>query len=81
MTTLGCSFDKDQVGMFLWGKIPSKYESSAELADRVLYDARVFITPGFIFGTNGSRYIRISLCAKDEKIREALERIRVMING
>ena len=76
MTTLGCSFDKDQVGMFLWGKIPSKYESSAELADRVLYDARVFITPGFIFGSNGEKYVRISLCIKEDKLQNALDRIK-----
>lgn len=76
MTTMGCSFDKDQVGMFLWGKIPSKYESSAELADRVLYDARVFITPGFIFGSNGEKYVRISLCSKEDKLQNALDRIK-----
>ena len=76
MTTLGCSFDKDQVGMFLWGKTPSKYESSAELADRVLYDARVFITPGFIFGSNGEKYVRISLCSKEDKLQNALDRIK-----
>ena len=76
MTTLGCSFDKDQVGMFLWGKIPSKYESSAELADRVLYDARVFITPGFIFGSNGEKYGRLSLCSKEDKLQNALNRIK-----
>lgn len=76
MTTLGCSFDKDQIGMFLWGKIPSKYESSAELADRVLYNARVFITPGFIFGSNGEKYVRISLCSKEDKLQNALDRIK-----
>ena len=81
MRVLGCSFDPSQVGMFLWGKIPDCYTDAEQLTERVLHEARVFITPGFIFGTNGSRYIRISLCAKDEKIREALERIRVMING
>ena len=81
MRVLGCSFDSSQVGMFLWGKIPDCYADAEQLTERVLHEARVFITPGFIFGTNGSRYIRISLCAKDEKIREALERIRVMING
>ena len=81
MRVLGCSFDPSQVGMFLWGKIPNCYADAEQLTERVLHEARVFITPGFIFGTNCSRYIRISLCAKDEKIREALERIRVMING
>ena len=76
MTELGCEFDKNQVGMFLWGRIPEKYAHVEELTERVLHEARVFITPGFIFGSNGERYIRISLCAKDDKIAEALERIK-----
>ena len=78
MTTLGCTFDPNQVGMFLWGKIPEKYNNVEDLTERVLHEARVFITPGFIFGTNGERYIRISLCAKDDKIREALQRIKTL---
>ena len=78
MTTLGCTFDKNQVGMFLWGKIPDEYQNVEDLTERVLHEARVFITPGFIFGSNGERYIRISLCAKDDKIREALRRIKVL---
>ena len=76
MTTLGCTFDPQQVGMFLWGRIPDNYADVEELTERVLHEARVFITPGFIFGSNGNRYIRISLCAKEEKIEEALNRIR-----
>ena len=78
MTTLGCTFDKHQVGMFLWGKIPAKYQNVEDLTERVLHEACVFITPGFIFGSNGERYIRISLCAKDEKIQEALKRIKAL---
>lgn len=76
METLHCTFDTKQSGMFLWGKIPSKYESSETLADEILYKARVFLTPGFIFGSNGNNYIRISLCCKDEQLQEALERIK-----
>ena len=79
MNVLGCSFDPKQSGMFLWGKIPDKYADSGELADKILYNARVFITPGLIFGSNGDNYIRISLCCKDEKLQEALERIRQQI--
>jgi len=79
MTALGCTFDPNQVGMFLWGRIPDKYNNVEELTEKVLHEARVFITPGFIFGRNGNRYIRISLCAKDEKISEALERIKQTI--
>ena len=76
MDVLGCTYDKRQVGMFLWGKIPESYADVEDLTERVLHEARVFITPGFIFGSNGARYIRISLCAKEEKIQQALERIK-----
>ena len=76
MKTLRCEYDSNQVGMFLWGRIPEKYADVEELTEKVLHEARVFITPGFIFGSNGKRYIRISLCAKDDKIKEALERIK-----
>ena len=80
MTALGCSFDPLQTGMFLWGRIPEEIANVEDLTERVLHEARVFITPGFIFGSNGNRYIRISLCAKDEQMREALERVRTMLN-
>lgn len=76
MDTLKCDYDKNQVGMFLWGRIPDKWENAEELTERVLQQARVFITPGFIFGSNGERYIRISLCAKEENIEKALTRIQ-----
>ena len=61
MTTLGCTYDPQQVGMFLWGRIPDAYDGCEQLTERVLNEARVFITPGFIFGSNGNRYVRISL--------------------
>ena len=79
MDVLGCTYDPQQVGMFLWGRIPDRYNHVEELTERVLHEARVFITPGFIFGSNGERYIRISLCAKEEKIQQALERIKKTI--
>ena len=78
MKTLGCTYDEKQVGMFLWGKIPASCKDVEELTEKVLHEARVFITPGFIFGSNGARYIRISLCCKDAKLEEALERIKTM---
>lgn len=80
MRELGCRFDETQRGMFLWGRIPDDEASSETLADKVLYDARVFITPGFIFGSNGERYVRISLCATEENMRRALDRIKEMKN-
>ncbi|MBQ4082864.1 MAG: aminotransferase class I/II-fold pyridoxal phosphate-dependent enzyme [Bacteroidaceae bacterium] len=76
MDALGCTYDKNQVGMFLWGRIPDHYTDVEELTEHVLHEARVFIVPGFIFGSNGNRYIRISLCAKNDKLEEALKRIK-----
>lgn len=78
MNILGCSFDPGQRGLFLWGRIPADVENVEAFADKILYEARVFITPGFIFGSNGDRYIRISLCATEEKMKEALRRIKEM---
>ena len=78
MDVLGCTYDPKQVGMFLWGKIPADIQNVEDLTEKVLHEARVFITPGFIFGSNGERYIRISLCAKEEKIEAALERIKAL---
>ncbi len=81
MKELRCTFDPAQRGMFLWGRVPDDVVSGEWLADELFYKAKVFITPGFIFGRNGERYIRISLCAKPEKLKESLERIRQYNNS
>lgn len=78
MSALGCEFDKSQRGLFLWGKLPEGIDNSAEFADKILYEAKVFIVPGFIFGDNGEGYIRISLCAPVERMEIALKRIEAM---
>ena len=75
MDVLRCTYDTKQVGMFIWAKIPDQYKDSGELADEVLYGKNVFITPGFIFGDKGKRYIRISLCCPEEILSEALQRV------
>ncbi|MDR0349585.1 MAG: aminotransferase class I/II-fold pyridoxal phosphate-dependent enzyme [Tannerella sp.] len=75
MDELSCRYDERQTGMFLWGKIPDTEKDGETLADKILYEANVFITPGFIFGSAGNRYIRISLCCKEEKLAEALKRM------
>ncbi|MDR0758194.1 MAG: aminotransferase class I/II-fold pyridoxal phosphate-dependent enzyme [Tannerella sp.] len=76
MHALGCRYDGRQSGMFLWGKIPETEKSGEALADKILYEANVFITPGFIFGSAGERYVRISLCCSNEMLAEALFRIK-----
>lgn len=72
---LGLRYSKDQVGLFLWCKIPDNMPSGEWLSDKILNEARVFITPGFIFGSTGERYVRISLCTKQHLYREAIERV------
>jgi aspartate/methionine/tyrosine aminotransferase len=72
---LNCKFLKQQAGLFVWAKIPSKYKDCYELSDDVLYNSNVFITPGGIFGDAGSNYIRVSLCAPLQKFEEAKQRI------
>jgi LL-diaminopimelate aminotransferase len=72
---LNCVYSKDQVGMFVWAKIPAKYKTGYELSDEVLYNNNVFITPGGIFGNAGDGYIRISLCAPVTRFEEAIARI------
>ena len=76
MTALNCEYDDNQVGMFLWAKIPNKYNNVEELTEKILHEANVFITPGFIFGSKGERYVRISLCCKNDALEEALNRIK-----
>ncbi|MDL2255370.1 aminotransferase class I/II-fold pyridoxal phosphate-dependent enzyme [Parabacteroides sp. OttesenSCG-928-K15] len=79
MQALGCNYDPEQTGLFLWGRIPEHIDSAATLADKILYEANVFITPGFIFGSKGEKYIRISLCSNEKILEEALRRIQAVI--
>jgi LL-diaminopimelate aminotransferase len=73
---LGCTYSKQQVGMFMWAAIPAKYKTGYELADEVLYNSNVFITPGGIFGSAGDKYIRVSLCGSIERFEDAIKRIK-----
>lgn len=75
MDVMECRWDPAQQGLFLWGRIPDSAHSSEQFADMILNEARVFITPGFIFGMNGERYVRISLCAPEDRMLSALSRI------
>ncbi len=79
LDTLGCAYSKQQVGMFVWAKIPATYKDGYALSDKVLYDANVFITPGGIFGSAGNNYIRVSLCGSMEKFNEAIKRVKACV--
>ncbi|MCE7066298.1 pyridoxal phosphate-dependent aminotransferase [Dyadobacter sp. CY326] len=76
LESIGCTWDKQQEGMFLWGKLPDSVESAESLVNSLLVEKYVFIAPGFIFGPKGQRYIRLSLCMPKERIWEAVERIK-----
>ncbi len=73
---MNCSYDNKQAGMFVWASIPNPYNDGYSLSDEVLQKANVFITPGGIFGSNGNKYVRVSLCCTEDKITEAIERIK-----
>ncbi len=76
LTLINCDFSQAQAGMFVWAAIPEKYKDGYQLSDEVLQRSNVFITPGGIFGSQGNKYVRVSLCSPEEKIEEAIHRIK-----
>ncbi|MEL6132631.1 MAG: aminotransferase class I/II-fold pyridoxal phosphate-dependent enzyme, partial [Bacteroidota bacterium] len=78
MDLLDCTYEKDRGGMFVWGKIPDRAESGQVYSEWILNQARVFIAPGFIFGSQGDRYIRLSLCANQGTYEEAIQRVKML---
>ena len=77
---LNCQYNTNQCGMFVWAKVPGKYADSYELSDEILEKTHVFLTPGGIFGSQGEKYVRISLCSKKEDFQEAISRISSIRN-
>ncbi|HZY25816.1 MAG TPA: aminotransferase class I/II-fold pyridoxal phosphate-dependent enzyme [Bacteroidales bacterium] len=77
MDLLKCHYDKSQVGLFVWGRIPGEIINCEVFIEEILNTSHVFITPGFIFGDAGQRYIRISLCANEKRLEEAKERLKI----
>jgi hypothetical protein len=76
MDILGCNYDKSQTGLFLWGEIPDNIETGEEMCDKLLYEKSIFITPGSVFGKEGKRYVRISLCTDEKTFDIGLSRIK-----
>jgi len=75
MDILNCRYEKSQVGLFVWGRIPEDINNCEMYIEEILNKSQVFITPGFIFGEKGESYIRISLCTNEKRLMEAKERI------
>jgi aspartate/methionine/tyrosine aminotransferase len=73
---LGCTWEDGQVGLFIWARIPDSVEDLEKWVDHILYDYKIFVTPGFVFGEKGNRYIRISLCSTTSVYKKALERLK-----
>lgn len=76
LDVMGCSYDSQQVGLFVWAKVPLHLGDGEKLSDQILEKANLFITPGFIFGSNGTNYIRISLCANQMVLQESINRVK-----
>ena len=81
MELLRCRFDKNQVGLFVWGKIPENIPDCETFVEEILQKAHVFLTPGFIFGSKGERYIRISLCTSEQRLGEARQRLEELFKS
>lgn len=73
---LGCTYDREAAGMFIWAKLPEGSLDAEAFIDDILIDKSIFITPGTIFGSQGAGYIRFSLCVSEDKIREAISRFK-----
>lgn len=80
MDRLDCEYDPDQAGLFVWARIPDQATGATDFSEHILNQAHVFIAPGVIFGSQGERYIRASLCAPTERIQEATQRILSLKN-
>jgi len=80
LDVLNCHYSKEATGMFVWGRVPDEMEDVETFLDQILYEAHVFLTPGKIFGSNGERYVRISVCATEENIQKAINNIKQLVS-
>lgn len=81
LDTLNCSYDRDQSGLFVWARTPETVKDVVTWIDEILYGVKVFITPGFIFGETGRRYVRVSLCCKEADLAEAKSRLEMFVKA
>ena len=80
LDVLGCRYSNEQSGLFVWAKAPDHVADVEKWNDEILYGTKVFITPGFIFGEAGRRFVRVSLCCTVEALTEALNRIKKFLS-
>ena len=81
LDSMKCRYEKQQTGMFVWANIPERFDNGAELSDYILNEARVFLTPGFIFGSMGNGFLRVSLCADESQLLEGKTRINKLFKN
>ena len=72
---MGCTFSKNNSGMFVWAKLPEGHTNSEDFIDQLLHEKHIFLAPGTIFGSAGQGYIRFSLCVEKSQIKVALNRL------
>ncbi|QCR23056.1 pyridoxal phosphate-dependent aminotransferase [Pontibacter sp. SGAir0037] len=72
---LECKYQKDAVGMFVWARVPDHVSDVEAYLDELLYEASVFLTPGKVFGSQGERFLRVSLCVTIPQLEESIKRI------
>ncbi len=72
---LDLTYDEDACGLFVWAKLPAKVKSE-DFTDILLKKYSIFVAPGTVFGKKGEGYIRFSLCAEENMLKEAIARIR-----
>ena len=73
---LGIVYAQNQAGLFLWGRLPEG-ENCYDFCDKLLYEKGVFLTPGGIFGSEGERYMRLSLCAPQSVLESVLNIVKL----
>jgi aspartate/methionine/tyrosine aminotransferase len=69
---MGLTFTLPKGALYIWAKIPDTYRDSVEYCSEILHTKHVLFTPGSAFGTNGDRYVRVSICINIDKIEEYL---------
>lgn len=80
LDTIGCTYHKDQAGMFVWAKVPKHFKDGYHLSDELLYNTSVFITPGGIFGSEGNEFVRVSLCSSESVLEQSISLIQAYIH-
>lgn len=80
LDALGCVYRPHQAGLFVWAEVPADYKGDGfAFSDEILEKCDVFLTPGGIFGSEGERYIRITLCCPETLLKRAVDNVKAKL--